>query len=102
MNGAASHSTQTLYRCCPPDDPDGSSAGARPRSPKAWNDDDDLPYRIELWNSDKAAVEAILAVTASGTIGFAAYHAATREYPDRYIVLRHRASVLSSYNGPAH
>jgi hypothetical protein len=101
MNGATSHSAQTVYRCCPPDDPAGGSAGARPRIPNAWNDDD-LPYRIELWNSDKAAVEAILAVTASGAIGFAAYHAATREYPDRYIVLRHRAAVLSSWNGPGH
>src|SRR5579872_3660426 len=46
---------------------------------------DDLPYRVELWTEDKGSVEQVLAVTASGSIGFAAYYAATREYPSRYI-----------------
>src|ERR1700693_5660970 len=99
MNGATSHSAQAGYRFGPVDDPTDGSPGPRPSNPDPGSDDD-LPYRIELWNSGKTAVEAILAVTASGTIGFAAYHAATREFPDRYIVLRHHASVLSRWDGP--
>jgi hypothetical protein len=39
-----------------------------------------------------------LAVTAHSSIGYAAYHAATREYPDRYVTLSHRNRVLSRWN----
>jgi hypothetical protein len=59
---------------------------------------DDLPYRVELWNEDRTAVEQVLAVTAHSSIGYAAYHAATREYPDRYVTLRHRSRILSRWN----
>lgn len=63
---------------------------------------EDLPYRVELWNEDKTEVELLLAVTAGASIGFAAYFAATREYPDRYIALRHKGSFVSRWNAPAH
>lgn len=59
---------------------------------------DDLPYKVELWNEARTAVEQVLAVTAHGSIGYAAYYAATREYPDRYVTLRHRSRVLSRWN----
>jgi len=59
---------------------------------------DDLPYKVELWNDERTAVEQVLAVTAHSSIGYAAYHAATREYPDRYVTLRHRERVLSRWN----
>lgn len=59
---------------------------------------DDLPYRVELWNEDGTAVEQILAVTADSSIGYAAYHAAAREYPDRYLTLRHQNRILSRWN----
>ena len=42
---------------------------------------DDLPYKVELWNEERTGVEQVLAVTAHSSIGYAAYHAATREYP---------------------
>ena len=72
----------------PPDaGPDGSTA---PR--------DDLPYKVELWSEDRTSVQQVLAVTAHSSIGYAAYHAATREYPDRYVTLRHRNRVLSRWN----
>ena len=61
---------------------------------------DDLPYRVELWDERKAAVEQVLAVTANVSIGYAAYYAATREHPTRYIVLRHKGGVVSRWNGP--
>jgi hypothetical protein len=59
---------------------------------------DDLPYRVELWNDDRTSVEQVLAVTAHSSIGYAAYFAATREYPDRYLTLSHRNRVLSRWN----
>jgi hypothetical protein len=78
------------------DDDEGISGrpGTTPR--------EDLPYKVELWDAAKQAVEQTLAVTASATIGFAAYHAATREYPERYITLRHKNSIVSRWNSPSH
>ena len=63
---------------------------------------EDLPYRVELWDQPKAAVERVLAVTISGSIGYAAYYAATREFPERYITLRHKNRIVSRWNGPGH
>jgi hypothetical protein len=63
---------------------------------------DDLPYKVEVWDETKSSVEQTLAVTASSSIGYAAYYAATREYPDRFITLRHKNRVISRWNGPPH
>jgi hypothetical protein len=69
---------------------DGSDGSTAPQ--------DDLPYKVELWNGERTSVEQVLAVTASGSIGYAAFYAATREYPNRYVTLRHRNRVLSRWN----
>ncbi len=69
---------------------DGSDGSTAPR--------DDLPYKVELWNAERTSVQQILAITANGSIGYAAFYAATREYPDRYVTLRHRNRVLSRWN----
>jgi hypothetical protein len=61
---------------------------------------EDLPFKIELWDQAKKAVEQVLAVTANGSIGYAAYFAATREYPDRYITLRHKNRTVARSHGP--
>ena len=63
---------------------------------------EDLPYKVELWDEGKQSVEQVLAVTASGSIGYAAFYAATREYPERYITLRHKNSIVARSNGPGH
>ena len=63
---------------------------------------EELPYKVELWDETKMAVEQILAVTASGSIGYAAYYAATREFPHRYVTLRHKNRIVSRWNGPGH
>ena len=63
---------------------------------------EELPYKVELWDVNRNSVEAVLAVTANGSIGYAAYYAATREYPDRYVTLRHKNSIVSRWNGPGH
>ena len=63
---------------------------------------EDLPYRIELWDESKSQVEQVLAVTVNASIGYAAYYAATREHPTRYITLRHKGGIVSRWNGPTH
>ena len=65
-------------------------------------DRDDLPYKVEIWNETGASVEQVVAVTANASIGYAAYYAATREYPDRHITLRHKNSVVARWSGPKH
>ncbi|TPI13411.1 hypothetical protein FJW06_14660 [Mesorhizobium sp. B4-1-3] len=62
---------------------------------------EELPYKVELWNTAKNGVEQVLAVTANASIGYAAYYAATREHPDRYVTLRHKNNFVSRWNGPA-
>lgn len=90
-----------IYRFAPSDDPGDAAAGSHYAPPNSGIGDD-LPYRVELWNAGKTEIELLLAVTASGSIGYAAYHAATREYPERYVVLRHHDGILARWNGPAH
>jgi hypothetical protein len=63
---------------------------------------EDLPYKVELWDEAKQSVEQVLAITASGSIGYAAYYAATREFPQRYVTLRHKNRIVSRWNGPGH
>jgi hypothetical protein len=86
----------------PSDDPRGASGpSSLPIGPQADNGDD-LPFRVEVWNAAKELVEQLVAVTASGSIGYAAFYAATKEYPQRYITLRHKTTILSRWNGPTH
>jgi hypothetical protein len=90
-----------LYRLGPASDPEGdepdeTSFGSIPA------EREDLPYRVELWDASRASVEQVLAVTANGSIGYAAYYAATREFPHRYITLRHKNRIVSRWNAPPH
>jgi hypothetical protein len=92
-------SDRTPWRLAPSDDADNGPSITTPFGrPTAGRED--LLYRVELWNDAKTGVERILAVTVSGSIGYAAYYAATREYPDRYVALRHKDSIVSRWNGP--
>jgi hypothetical protein len=61
---------------------------------------EDLPYRVEVWSEDFKSVEQTLAMTANGSIGYAAYYEATREYPDRYVSLRHKNRIVARWNPP--
>ena len=74
----------------------------RPRSDRDVAEREDLPYKVELWNEARTAVEQVLAVTANGSIGYAAYYAATSEHPDRYITLRHKNRIVSRWNESRH
>jgi hypothetical protein len=83
-----------------------SSGDRSSRAPPAGMHDanpqenEDLPYKVELWDAHKQAVEQVLAVTANSSIGYAAYHAATRDYVNRYVTLSHKGVVLIRWNSP--
>jgi hypothetical protein len=91
-----------LNRLGPSDDPEDNGGPADPASTPGPAGREDLPFRVELWNEARTAVEQVLAVTASGGIGYAAFYAATRELPERYITLRHKHRIVSRWNGPGH
>jgi len=90
-----------FYRFAPDGDP-GDDNGVRRLFEPVPAGGEDLPYKVELWNESKTVVEQVLAVTANGSIGYAAYFAATREFPHRYITLRHKTGIISRWNGPGH
>jgi len=94
--------TGRLWRLQPPpgDREDGVPRGAPSRPVPV--DRDDLPYKVEIWNEAGTSVEQLVAVTANASIGYAAYYAATREFPDRHITLRHKSSVVARWSGPKH
>jgi hypothetical protein len=62
---------------------------------------EDLTFRVELWDAEKAAVELVLAEALQGSIAYAAFNAAIREYPERYLTLRQDGRIISSCNPPA-
>jgi hypothetical protein len=86
----------------PPDEPPDET----PKTPLPYGEfpqeADDLPYKVEVWDEAGHFVEQVVAVSVSPAIGYAAYFAATREYPGRAITLRHKATVISRWTGRAH
>ena len=90
-----------VYQFGPDDDAqDPVRRGAPGDRPTAGHEE--LPYKVELWDESRTTVEQVLAITANGSIGFAAYYAAAREYPDRYVTLRHKNAIVSRSNPPQH
>lgn len=87
-----------VVRLSPTDDPFDRRSKTPPPQGRFQNDADDLPYSVELWSPDRSALEQVIAVSASPSIGYAAYYAATREYPGRVIVLRHLDRVISRWD----
>ncbi len=61
-----------------------------------------LPYTIEILDPSGAFVDRVLATTASASIGFAAYYAAVKEFPDRIITLRDKNSVVARWSSLDH
>lgn len=86
----------------PPDDPSDEESGTPSPYGGFPAEGEDLPYRVELWDETGKFVERVVAVSLSPAIGYAAYYAATREFPGRAITLRHKASVVSRWTGRPH
>ena len=93
--------TSNAYRLTPPSEPpEGAPKSAPPGLfPPAR---EDLPYRVETWDLGETQFEQVLAVTSSATIGYAAYYAAIREFPNSVILLRHKSRVVSRWAGRTH
>lgn len=90
------------HQMLPTDTPRGGGPGhGIPYAPNPV-EREDLPYRVELWDESKKAVELVLAATASASIGYAAYFAATKEFTNRFVTLRHKNSIINRWNGPSH
>jgi len=83
----------------PDDDPTGQGGGMRSAPGGFPAAHEDFPYKVEVWDAAGAAVDQVLAVSLSAAIGYAAYYAATREYPGRVITLRHHSRLLSRWAG---
>jgi hypothetical protein len=86
----------------PSDDPYGGKRRGGAASRPVPAELEDLPYKVELWDDRKQAIEQVLAITSSGSIGYAAYFAATKEYAQRYITLRHKNAIINRWNPPTH
>ena len=90
----------SVHRLQPSDEPPhGSRAAHRRGAGAASPEHEELSYRVELWNAAGEVVEQTLAVTSSSSIGYAAYYAATREFPDAVITLRHNTTIMSRWGG---
>jgi hypothetical protein len=91
---------QPALRLSPPNIPsDGGPSKTAPFSQPA-SLGEDLPYKVELWDVQRTAVERTLAVTSSASIGYGAFYAAAREFPERYITLKHKNEIISRSNQP--
>jgi hypothetical protein len=75
---------------------------ARRASKSNAREEDDLPYRVEIWNYTGTFVEQTLAITNSRSLGFAVYYAAIQEFSDSLITLRHKDIILVRYNASKH
>jgi len=86
--------------------PPGDPPDETPKTPTPFGefpqDAEDLPYKVEVWDESGKFVDQVVAVSVSPAIGYAAYFAATREYPGRAITLRHKSTVLSRWTGKTH
>jgi hypothetical protein len=74
------------------DKPTGRASTPTPR------EEDEFPYRVEIWNSNGTFLQQTLAITTSKNVGFASYYAALEQLSDGLIVLRHKDDVLARWN----
>jgi hypothetical protein len=65
---------------------------------------EDLPYRIELWDSAETRVEEVIARVRNVIVARAAFTAAVQQYPNRVLTLRQGALVMAREAGeiPVH
>jgi hypothetical protein len=54
-----------------------------------------LHYSIELWDSDTAELERVLARSLDAQLARAIFHAARKEHPDRRVLLRRGSPTIA-------
>jgi hypothetical protein len=58
--------------------------------------DDDLPYRVDVWDDKDSHIEEIIALTSDYATAKSAYEEAVKRRPGRFITLREKARVIHS------
>ena len=56
--------------------------------------DDDLPYRVELWDDADRQVEEVIALASDFASACGAYDEAVKRRPGKLITLRQKARVI--------
>ena len=56
--------------------------------------DDDLPFRIELWDDADRHIEEVIALTSDFSTASSAYEEAVKRRPGKLITLRQKARVI--------
>jgi hypothetical protein len=70
-----------------------ATRSARPETTEG--EEEDLPYRIELWDTRNRKVERVLARAARTVLARAIFKAAQQEYPERRITLRRGTRIIA-------
>jgi hypothetical protein len=60
--------------------------------------EDDLPFRVEQWDTAGAKLEQTLSASADLKLGSAAFAKAVRQRPAQRILLRHKSRVIEECN----
>ena len=55
----------------------------------------DLPYRVEMWDDHDSHVEELIALVADHAVARAAFAEASRRRPGKVIILRQKSRVLA-------
>jgi hypothetical protein len=58
--------------------------------------DDDLPFRVELWDDKDSHIEEVIALAADYATAKSAYKEAVKRRPGKLITLRQKARVIQS------
>ena len=56
--------------------------------------DDDLPFRIELWDDGDRHIEEVIALASDFSTASSAYEEAVKRRPGKLITLRQKARVI--------
>jgi hypothetical protein len=58
--------------------------------------EDDLPYRVEVWDDKDSHIEELIALTSDYATAKSAYEEAVKRRPGRFITLRQKARIIQS------
>jgi hypothetical protein len=57
--------------------------------------DDDLPFRVELWDDKDIHIEEVIALASDYSTARGAYEEAVKRWPGRIVTLRQKTRVLA-------
>ena len=83
----------------PPDARQANLSGTGTPSRPPPEPRDELPYSVELWRLEDAAVERVLARASSAQLAHAIFNAARSEHPGRRITLQQGSRIIADSAG---